>query len=144
MSSTAILSRPVLLRRAVRLEALTLAWNIVEGVVGVGAAHARSARRHHQRVHDVPLARSLRRSGEAENRAPTALRRRVKLARVCYRSCYRSAKFSQPLAKECDPSGIRELDFAADAAAVHAVGVSQLVSPDPDNQPFALRLGVPS
>jgi cation diffusion facilitator family transporter len=40
VSSTAILSRPVLLRRAVRLEVLTLAWNVVEGVVGVGAALA--------------------------------------------------------------------------------------------------------
>jgi cation diffusion facilitator family transporter len=40
VSSTAILSRPVLLRRAVRLEVLTLAWNVVEGVVGVGAGLA--------------------------------------------------------------------------------------------------------
>jgi divalent metal cation (Fe/Co/Zn/Cd) transporter len=40
VSGTAIRSRPVLLRRAVRLEALTLAWNVVEGVVGVGAALA--------------------------------------------------------------------------------------------------------
>ncbi len=33
-------------------------------------------------------------------------RRRITIA--CYRSCYRTAKLAKPLAKRCDPSGIRK------------------------------------
>ena len=38
--TTAVASRPNLLRRALRLEYLTVGWNIVEGLVAIGAALA--------------------------------------------------------------------------------------------------------